>query len=68
MKPKKMKSLSEAKLKYGFLKNVKFHFCPVFLGYGFTNNFIVRFMYEDVRPLFQPEKMKSLTETENEIY
>ena len=28
-----MKSLSEAKLKYGFLKNVKFHFCPVFLGY-----------------------------------
>ena len=25
-----MKSLSETKLRYGFQKNVKFHFCPVF--------------------------------------
>ena len=25
-----MKSLSEAKLRYGFPKNVKFHFCPIF--------------------------------------
>ena len=30
MKPEKMKSLPEAKLRYGFPDNVKFHFCPVF--------------------------------------
>ena len=30
MKPEKMKSLCEAKLRYSFPKNVKFHFCSVF--------------------------------------
>ena len=29
MKPEKMKSLSETKLRHGFAKNVKFHFCHV---------------------------------------
>ena len=52
MTPEKVKNLSEAKLRYGLPKNVKFDFCPVFgLFYDFLNNFIVRFMYEyDVTP------------------
>ena len=52
MKPEKMKSLSEAKLRYCFPKIVKFHFCPFFgLCYDFINNFIVRFIHEeDVTP------------------
>ena len=52
MKPEKLKSLSEAKLRYGSPKNVKFHFYPVFgLFEDFIHNFIVRFLYEDdVKP------------------
>ena len=53
MKPEKMKSLSKAKLRYGFPQYVKFNFCSVFFGlfYDLINNFIVRFMYEnDVGP------------------
>ena len=39
MKPEKMNSLSETKLRNGFPQNVKFHFCPVFgLFFDFINN------------------------------
>ena len=49
MKPEKKKSLSEAKLRYGFPKCVKFHFRPGFwaIFFDFIKNFIVRFTYED---------------------
>ena len=43
-----MKSLSQAKGRSGFPKNVKLTFCPVLgLFYDFIKNLIVRFMYED---------------------
>ena len=49
MKPEKMKSVSEAKVRCGFPKIKKFHFCPVFGAsfYNFIHNFIVRFMHKD---------------------
>ena len=48
MKPSKMKRLSEAKVRYGYPKNAKFHFYPNFWAiYDVINNFIARFMFED---------------------
>ena len=48
MKPGKKKSLSEAKVIYGFPQNEKFQFCPVIaLYYNFINDILVKFVYED---------------------
>ena len=48
MKPGKKKSLSEAKVIYGFPQNDKFQFCPVIaLYYNFINDILVKFVYED---------------------
>ena len=60
-----MKRLSEANLRYGFPKSVKFHFySPVFgLFCDFIKNFIVRFIHEDdVNPTwFFPDNIYNLS-------